>query len=168
MVTKKISLDKAKQDKLFYFVTTIVVYRESDQRCLILKRSNDDEVYPGKWALPGGRLEWGDFDLSKPDTVSNNVLNFNHPLEKHVSVVVEEKAGVVVGNRPKYLDSVFFVRADGAPSVLVRFAVHYVEGDVTPKEGFTDSAWVNEDEISSYDHIDGIDLDILKTIKLFS
>ena len=168
MSKHRISLSHAEEDKLFYFVTTIVVYRESDQRCLILKRSDDDEVYPGKWALPGGRLGWSDFDLSKPNTMSDEVLNFDHPLENHVSVVVEEKAGVVVGSRPQYLDSVFFVRKDGTPSVLVRFAVHYVGGDVTPKEGFTDSAWVNENEISSYDHIDGIDLDILKTIKLLS
>lgn len=168
MTLNKISLDKAKKDKLFYFVTTIVVYRESDQRCLILKRSEKDSVYPGKWALPGGRLEWDNFDLSKPDIVSDGVLNFNYPLESHVSIVVNEKAGIVVSDRPQYLGSVFFVRSDGTPSVLVRFAVSYISGEVVPKEGFTDSAWVNEDEISSYDHIDGIDVDILKTIKLFS
>jgi len=168
MSKHRISLSHAEEDKLFYFVTTIVVFRESDGRCLILKRSDGDTVYPDKWALPGGRLEWGDFDLSKPDTTSDGVRNFNHPLEKHVGVVVKERAGIVVGNRPQYLDSVFFVRKDGTPSVLVRFGVQYVEGEVVPKGVFTDSAWVNEDEISSYDHIDGIDMDILRVIKLFS
>ncbi len=168
MTPNKISLDNAEQDKLFYFVTTIVVYRESDQKCLILKRSADDDVYPGKWALPGGRLSWGGFDALMPDIVSDGVLNFNHPLEGHVSFVVDEKAGIVADKRPQYLDSVFFIRKDGTPSVLVRFAVRYVEGDVIPKDGFTDFAWVDAGEINEYDHIEGIDVDILKTIKLFS
>ena len=168
MTPNKISLDKAKQDKLFYFVTTIVVYRESDQKCLILKRDEGDDVYPGKWALPGGKLGWSDFDLTKPDQVDEGVLNFNNPIESHVSEVVKEKAGIEVNTRPQYLESVFFVRSDGTPSVLVRFAARYTGGDVEPKGGFTDFAWVDAEEINNYDHIKGIDVDILKTIKLFS
>lgn len=168
MSKHQINLSNAQEDKLFYFVTTIVVYRESDQRCLILKRDKIDDVYPNKWALPGGRLSWNDFDLTKPDTVDNGVINFNNPIEYHVSEIVRKKAGIKVDNRPQYLESVFFVRKDGTPSVLVRFAVHYLGGEIVPKEDFIDSMWVNENEISSYNYIDGIDLDILKTIKLFS
>ena len=168
MAKRSISLQSAEKDKLFYFITTIVVYRESDQRCLILKRDEKDDVYPGKWALPGGRLSWSDFDLSKPDVKSNGVLNFNRALEKHVGIVVKEKAGIDVGTRPQYLESVFFVRADGTPSVLVRFGARYLGGKVKPRGGFTDGAWVNKEEIEKYDRIEGIDMDILKTIKLFS
>jgi len=168
MTSNKVSLDNAEKDKLFYFVTTIVVYRESDRKCLILKRDEKDDVYPGKWALPGGKLGWSDFDLTKPDDVDEGVLNFNSPIEFHVSEVVKEKAGISVDTRPKYLESVFFVRSDGTPSVLVRFAAQYTGGEVDPKEGFTDSAWVDAEEINKYDHIKGIDVDILKTIKLFS
>ncbi|MBI2617982.1 hypothetical protein HYW58_00835 [Candidatus Kaiserbacteria bacterium] len=168
MARKRISLDNAEKDKLFYFVTTIVVYRESDRRCLILKRDMKDDVYPGKWALPGGKLAWDDFNLSKPDMKSNGILNFNRPLEKQVAVIVKEKAGIEVGSRPQYLESVFFVRPDGTPSVLVRFGARYLGGEVKPKAGFTDFAWVNEEEIKKYDHIEDIDMDVLKTIKLFS
>ena len=163
-----INLSHAQEDKLFYFVTTIIVYRESDQKCLILKRDKLDEVYPGKWAFPGGRLSWSGFDLAKPDIVDDGILNFNNPIEDNVSEIVRDKAGIEVDVRVKYLESVFFVRKDGTPSILVRFAVNYVGGEVTPRNGFTDFAWVNEEEISSYNHIGGIDLDILKTIKLFS
>lgn len=168
MQNRKISLDKAEQDKLFYFVTTIIVYRNSDQKCLILKREENDDVFPGKWALPGGRMKWGDFDLTKPDQVDDGVLNFNRPIEEYVSSVVKEKAGIEVSNRPQYLDSVFFVRSDGTPSILVRFAARYTDGVVMPKGGFIDFMWVDAEEINKYDHIEGIEGDILKTIKLFS
>lgn len=168
MAVRNISLLNAEQDKLFYFVTTIVVYRRSDQKCLILKRDEKDDVYPGKWGLPGGRLGWSDFELKKPDFTSDGILNFNRPLEKHVGSVVWEKAGIKVAPRPQYLDSVFFVRRDGTPSVLARFGAEYAEGEVKPSSGFTDYAWVDAEEIKEYDHIEGIDMDILKTIKLFS
>ncbi len=170
MTAKEINLDNAKQDRLFYFVTTIVVYRDNDQKCLILKRDESDDVYPSKWALPGGRLSWGGFDLNliKPDQVDDGVLNFNNPIEGHVSEIVKNKTGIEVDSRPKYLNSVFFVRPDGTPSVLVRFAARYMSGEVEPQGGFTDFAWVDAEEINKYDYIKGIDVDILKTIKLFS
>jgi len=168
MKKRAISLEHAEADKLFYFVTTIVVYREKDQKCLILKRSEKDDVYPGKWALPGGRLEWGAFNLARPDVRDHDVLNFKSPIEKHVAEVVTSKAGIIVDSRPQYLESVFFVRGDGTPSVLVRFAARYQGGGVRPKGGFTKYAWVDSNDIEEYDHIEGIDTDILKTIKLFS
>ena len=57
MPADKISLENAKDDKLFYFVANVVVFRESDGRCLILKRSENEKVHPGKFATQGGKLE---------------------------------------------------------------------------------------------------------------
>jgi len=57
MKAEKISLDNAKQNKLFYIVANVVIYRESDQRCLILKRSETEKVHPSKYCVPGGKLE---------------------------------------------------------------------------------------------------------------
>ncbi len=54
----EISLKEAKQDKLFYFVANIIIYRDSDSRCLILKRHLREKVHPNKYAVPGGKLEW--------------------------------------------------------------------------------------------------------------
>jgi len=57
MKAENISLDNAKQNKLFYIVANVVIYRESDQRCLILKRSETEKVHPSKYCVPGGKLE---------------------------------------------------------------------------------------------------------------
>lgn len=56
MPAKKISIDNAKVGKLFYFVANVVVYRESDKKCLILKRDEREKVHPEKYAVPGGKL----------------------------------------------------------------------------------------------------------------
>jgi 8-oxo-dGTP pyrophosphatase MutT (NUDIX family) len=57
MKASKISLENAKENKLFYVVSNVVIYRDSDQRCLILKRSENEKVHPGKYCTPGGKLE---------------------------------------------------------------------------------------------------------------
>ena len=167
-MARQINLAHAEADKLFYFVTTIVVYREADQKCLILKRADDDAVLPGKWGLPGGRLEWSHFNLEKPDEIDGEVLNFNAPIEVHVKELVQEKTGLSIVERPQYLGSVFFVRSDGTPAILVRFAARVGAGEVQAQGGFTDAAWVDAEEITGYDHVEGIDREILRAIKLFS
>ena len=66
MPAQKISIDEAKRDKLFYFVANVVVYRERDGRCLILKRDEREKVHAGRWGVPGGKLEWNDMDIEHP------------------------------------------------------------------------------------------------------
>ena len=66
----KISLKDAKENKLFYFVANVVIYCAKDKRCLILKRHEREIVHPGKYAVPGGKLEWKDLDLKKPSGAS--------------------------------------------------------------------------------------------------
>ena len=82
MPAQKISLKNAKENKLFYFVANVVVYRGSDGRCLILKRSEREKVHPGKWAVPCGKLEWEQFDLRKPTRVNGDVLDFGSAVEE--------------------------------------------------------------------------------------
>ncbi len=76
MKAKKISLENAKQDKLFYFVANVIIYRNSDKRCLILKRDMREKVHPGKYAVPGGKLEWKDLDINNPTRENGDVLDF--------------------------------------------------------------------------------------------
>ena len=169
MPAQEISTAHAKPDKLFYFVANVVVYRPSDQRCLILKRDMREKVHPGKYAVPGGKLEWGDFDLSKPTRLNGDVLDFEDAVEQLLQRETLEEAGVSIDRNLKYINSVFFVRPDGIPVVLVKFAAKYSGGEVKPEAGgFTDYAWVNADEVKEYDCIEGIAKEVAKTIGFFS
>ena len=81
----KISIENAKENKLFYIVSNVVIYRDSDQRCLLLKRSENEKVHPGKYCTPGGKLEWEDLDLDNPTRMNGDVIDFENEIEKLLS-----------------------------------------------------------------------------------
>lgn len=168
MRAKKISLKDAKQDRLFYFVANVVIYREKDGRCLILKRDEREKVHPGKYAVPGGKLEWEELNLKKPTRMNGDVFDFEDAVEKLLARESKEEAGVKIGKELLYVNSVAFVRPDGIPVILVKYAVKYKGGQVKPEAGgFTDFAWVNAKEALKYDCIRGVPQEIKKTINLF-
>ena len=169
MPAPSISIEHAKKNKLFYFVANGLVYRKEDGRCLLLKRSESEIAHPGKYATPGGKMEWEDFDLSNPTRVNGEVLDFLGSVEDLLRREIEEEAGVTVNDDFQFINSNTFVRPDGIPVVMVKLAVSYKNGDVVLEEGsFDDFAWVNEEEARKLDCIDGIAEEIKKTIELFS
>lgn len=169
MPAEKISINQAKQDKLFYFVANVVVYRESDKRCLILKRDHREKVHPGKFAVPGGKLEWKDLDLNNPTRMNGDVFDFENAVEDLLKREAFEEAGIEIEDTLTYINSVAFVRPDGIPVVLVKLAAKYKSGEIKLEKGaFTDFAWVNQEEVKNYDCIKGIPEEMVKTIKLFS
>jgi 8-oxo-dGTP pyrophosphatase MutT (NUDIX family) len=169
MPADKISLDNAKKDKLFYFVANVVVYRASDKKCLLLKRSETEKVHPGKWCTPGGKLEWKDLDIEHPTRLNGEVLDFENAVEDLLTREVREEAGIEIEPQIKYINSVAFVRPDGIPVVLVKFAARYKSGEVRPEaEAFSGYAWVDVAEVKGYDCIDGIAQEVEETIKIFS
>src|SRR3989338_971545 len=157
MLAKEISLNHASQNKLFYFVANVVVYRDSDKKCLLLKRSMQEKVHPGKYCVPGGKLEWNDLPLERPTRANGDVLDFEDAIEKLLLREVEEEAGILIHDDLHYINSVAFIRPDGIPVVLAKFAARYKSGDVVLEKGsFTDYAWVNASEIAGFDCIQGI------------
>lgn len=169
MKAGKISIDNAKIDKLFYFVANVVVYRESDGRCLILKRSMREKVHPGRFGVIGGKLEWKDLDIKRPTRVNGDVLDFENAILSLLKREAKEEANIEIGDELHFINDVAFIRPDETPVVLVKFAAKYKSGDVVPEEGaFEDFAWVNEKEIKNYSCIDGVPEEVGKTIALFA
>lgn len=168
MPAEKISLQNAKEDKLFYFVANVVVYRESDGRCLILKRSEREKVHAGKWCVPGGKLEWAQLDITKPTRMNGDVLDFEDAVEELLARETKEEAGIEIERELQYVNSVAFVRLDGIPTILIKFATKYKSGEVVLEAGaFIDHAWVNENEVKDYECIRGIFEEVAKTIEIF-
>ncbi len=168
MPAKRISLDNAKENKLFYFVANVVIYRERDKKCLILKRDPREIVHPNKYAVPGGKLEWNQMDINKPTRVNGEVLDFQDAVEELLAREAKEEAGVDIEKELKYINSVSFVRPDEIPVILIKFAAKYKGGEVIPEVGsFVDYAWVDENEVKDYDCILGIPEEVKKAIELF-
>jgi len=168
MPAKKISIKKAKENKLFYFVANVVVYRESDGRCLILERSDEEKVHPGKYGVIGGKLEWQDLDIHYPTRINGDVLDFENEIERLLAREVKEETGIEIRSSFTYINNLAFIRPDEVPVVLVKFAVKYKKGDVKLEQGaFIDYAWVNEAEVKDYNCIEGIAEEVAITIKKF-
>jgi len=69
----------------------------------------------------------------------------------------------------KFINTNVFVRPDGIPVTLIKFAARYKSGDIKLEEGaFTDSAWVNAQEVHDYSCIMGIPEEVAAAIKLFT
>ena len=169
MPAKEISTENAKGDKLFYFVANVVIYRETDGRCLILKRHEREKVHPGRYGVIGGKLEWGDLDLNSPTRLNGDVIDFEDAVEDLLVREAQEEAGIEIDTDLVYLNSVAFVRPDGIPVVLVKFAAKYLGGDVALEEGaFSDYAWVNAEEVQEHKCIDGVQEEVKKTIDVFT
>lgn len=168
MPATKISINNAKTEKLFYFVATAVIYRKSDGRCLVLKRSMREKVHPGRYAVPGGKLEWKDLAINNPTRVNGDVLDYENEIGNLLAREVKEEAGLEIDSKLHYLDNVVFIRPDETPVVLVKFAALYKSGEVVlEKDAFDDFRWVNAEEIKTLEYIDGIDMEVAKTISLF-
>ena len=159
----KISLKDAKKDKLFYFVVTGVIFRPSDGRCLILKRSKKEVAHPSLWGVVGGKLEWEDLAEEKITRINYDIPNWEEAIEKLLFREAKEESGLEVSD-PKYLTSVAFVRPDGVPVICPKFALKYKGGAVKIAPEFDDFAWVNEKEVGSYEIIKGIDKEIALAI----
>src|SRR3989338_9195894 len=130
MPANKISLQNAKEDKLFYFVANVVVYRENDGRCLVLKRSEKEKVHPGKYCVPGGKLEWGQLDITRPTRLNGDVFDFEDAVEELLARETKEEAGIDIEKDLKFINSVAFIRPDEIPVILVKFAAKYKSGEV--------------------------------------
>jgi len=168
MPANKISLDKAKQNKLFYFVANVVIFRDEDSKFLILKRSENETVHPGKWAIPGGKLEWSDLEITKTTHLHDHVYDFENAIEDLLKREAMEEAGVKIAGPFLFIKDVAFVRPDGIPVMLVSFAAHYHSGEVKlEEEAFSDYMWVSKEELGSYDLIEGVDGEIKKALELF-
>ena len=134
---------------------TVIIYRP-DRTYLITKRSRSRKVFPGKWVVPGGGLEVQDYIHDKP----THGLQWYGALEKTLRREVKEEVNLEIGE-VKYLLDLVFVRPDGIPVLTLSFYAPYKSGEVKINEESEDFAWIQADEVGSYDLIKGIDEEIV-------
>lgn len=138
-------------------VVTSLVYRESDDSYLILKRSEKLPVYPGMWTVPGGGLELEDY-LDSPQTSRDG---WDNVLEIALLREIREETGLTVKN-VRYRGNTVFIRPDKVPVIVLRHYAHYASGKVVLNpDDATEYRWVRPYELSQYDLIGNIPADIL-------
>ena len=121
--------------KLHIVAITGMIYK--DGKFLIVKRNNDEIAYPGKWQVPGGKVERGEKCIAC--------------LEREVL----EETGLKVKN-VRFLKDYTFVRPDGYHVVGIVFLCDWDSGEVEISDAHTDFKWVNINEAKEYDLIPGM------------
>lgn len=163
----RISLEKAKEDRLFYVVTNGIIFHPGKKKCLILQRSFNEIAHPGLWGVVGGKMEWSELRKNKPTRQNFRISDWEGLVERSLYREAEEESGLKVGIA-KYLFSIVYLRPDHIPVVLLKFAVKYKSGKVKIPKDFEDFAWVDEKEVKNYKCIQGIPEEVAQTIKIFS
>jgi len=147
-----------------HYVSVTGIVRNSDGRYLICKRSDNEKAFPGKWCVPGGKVEMKDF-VDKPKDTSDHWLDiFEKILEKEIS----EETGLKIKNIG-YCSSLVFIRPNGFPTIIVSLFAEHDEGDVVLSEDeLVEHAWVGVDELGNYDLIENIAEQIKRVDGMFN
>ena len=137
-------------EKLHEVVITAIVIK--DGKYLITRRSPNKKRFPGKWTVPGGKLEISDYiDLPK-----ETEFYWYNILEKVLKREVKEEVGIEIKNI-EYVTSLATIHADGNPSLVISCLADYSSGEIELQKDETDKyAWISLKEAKDYDLIDGI------------
>jgi len=130
-------------------ITGIIV---KDGKYLITRRSLNKKRFPGKWTIPGGKLEVSDYkDLPK-----ETKHYWYNVLEKVLKREVKEEVGIEIKNI-NYITSLATIHDDGSPSLVISCIAEYESGEIQLQENEADKyTWISLEEAKNYDLLDGI------------
>ncbi len=131
-------------------VTSTAIIRK-DGKYLIVKRSQNKKVFPGRWTVPGGGLEVSDY-IDTPKTTSDA---WYYAIENSLKREIEEEVGLEV-EKPKYLLDLVFIRPDNIPVITLSYYCDWKSGAVKLNDENVDYKWVSVEEAKNYDLISGI------------
>ena len=147
---------KYDRNLLHYIVVTGILVK--DGKFLITKRAEWEKAFPGKWTVPGGKLEVLDYILREKDTSSHWYNVFEDLLKREV----KEEVGLEIKNID-YVTSMVYIRDDKIPCLIVSLHAETESDNIMLCRALTDFAWVDLEEAKNYDLIEGIyeELEIL-------
>ncbi len=135
--------------ELHRITSTAIIHK--DGKYLIVQRSPNKKVFPGKWTVPGGGLEVTDY-INTPKTTPEA---WYYALENSLRREVKEEVGLEIG-KPKYLLNLVFIRPDNIPVVALSYYCDWKAGEVKLNDENVAYKWTTSEGAKSYDFISGI------------
>ena len=138
---------------LKHYIVVTGILLNSEGKFLIVKRADWEKAFPGRWTVPGGKLEILDYVLREKDTPHHWYNIFEDLLKREVM----EEVGLEIENID-YVTSMVYIRPDKIPCLIVSlFADCKNENKkINLCNALTEYAWVNLEEAKNYDLIEGI------------
>jgi len=137
------------KNQVHYVVVTGILVKNG--KYLITKRAEWEKAFPGRWTVPGGKLEVLDYALREKDTKHHWYNVFEDLLKREI----KEEVGLDIKNIG-YVTSMVYIRPDNVPCIIVSLFAEPVGEQVVLCNALTEYAWVDIDEAKNYDLIDGI------------
>lgn len=136
-------------NKVHYIAVTGIIKR--DDKYLICKRSENEKAFPGKWCVPGGKIEMSDFTETPKDTNDHWFDVFEKVLKREIKEV-----GLEIKNIG-YVSNLAFIRPNGFSTVIVSLSAEHAKGEVVlQEEELVDYVWASLEELKKYDLIENI------------
>jgi 8-oxo-dGTP pyrophosphatase MutT (NUDIX family) len=137
------------QSKVHYIVVTGILVKNG--KYLIAKRADREKAFPGKWTVPGGKLEVLDYALKQKDTSSH----WYNVLENLLKREIKEEVGLEIKNIG-YVTSMVYIRPDEIPCLIISLFAEPIGEDIKLCDALTEFKWVDLEEAREYDLIEGI------------
>jgi 8-oxo-dGTP pyrophosphatase MutT (NUDIX family) len=138
------------KNQLHYVVVTgILINKEG--KMLIVKRADWEKAFPGRWTVPGGKLEVLDYVLREKDTPHHWYNIFEDLLKREVN----EEVALEIKNID-YVTSMVYIRPDKVPCLIVSLFAECVSEKINLCNALTEYTWVDLEEAKEYDLIEGI------------
>lgn len=119
-------------DKTHLVLVNAVV--EKDGKILVSQRSWEETHEPGKWTIPGGKVE----------RTEGDVWNI---IEKTLKAEVMEETRVEIEDRAELLTNNTFIRSTGHHVVALIFLCHWKLGEAKSLEDTIDAKWISEEDL---------------------
>lgn len=129
-------------DKSHLVLVNAVV--EKNGKILVSQRSLEETHDPGKWTIPGGKVE----------RTEGNVWNI---IEKTLAGEVREETGVEIEDHAILLANNTFIRSTGQHVVALIFLCHWKSGEAKALEDTNDVRWITREEITNFDFSPNVD-----------
>jgi len=114
-----------------------------DGKILVGQRSYEESHQPGRWSIPGGKV----------DRTNGDVENI---VEKTLKREVLEETGVEIEEEVKLMANNTFIRSTGHHVVVLVFLCTWKSGEAKPLEDTNDVKWITKEEVGQYDFSEGV------------
>jgi 8-oxo-dGTP diphosphatase len=123
---------------------------EKDGEILISQRSFEEAHEPGKWTIPGGKVE----------RTEGNVWNI---LEESVAREILEETGVIVNkDNIELIANNTFIHSSGKHVVAVIFLCHWKEGEAKALEDTINVKWITKQDVDNLQYPPNVRTYIMK------